>query len=101
MKPIQDGTCPLCNGSAQFTLVDAGHFKHYLCSKCVKFEISLPAEQMVLGRSSEEREKLSTMAAAAGDAKLLSIRRPIGDEAKDRPQLQFLAELIPRSKARK
>jgi hypothetical protein len=48
-KPIIKQSCPLCASQAEFKLFDFEARKHFRCPKCVRFIITIGAEEIIGG----------------------------------------------------
>jgi hypothetical protein len=68
--------CPLCGNDAQYYFVDAQAKKHFLCSNCTQFQISVAAEELLAKASPEWRSSLSNKASAHPKGATLVIERP-------------------------
>ena len=59
--------CPLCGDDAEYYIVDGQSRKHFLCSNCTQFQISVEAEARV---ARAPARKLKEAARAAGTVPL-------------------------------
>jgi hypothetical protein len=73
MGPIEDEECPLCGQLAQSRLVDFNERKHFRCTHCSDFEISLGALSYLVESVPESRVELADLARQAQEDKALVI----------------------------
>jgi hypothetical protein len=83
MKPTHTQACPLCCSSSGYYLVDFQQRKHFLCSSCTQFQISIDAEQHLTKAPPDWRAGLSDMARAhpQGTTLVITERNVAGKES--------------------
>ncbi len=98
-------SCPLCDTAAYFAHVHTPAGKRFMCPICTDFFIETASEATLSGFPegirSERRAKLSNMAASAGPARFLVIRKPksskIAHESPGLPQTNMIIEFVNRA----
>ena len=73
--------CPLCGNVAEYYFVDGESRKHFLCSNCTQFQISLEAEARVECAPAQWRSNLSQLSRAHPQGATLVILRPSSQSA--------------------
>jgi hypothetical protein len=67
--------CPLCHNNAEHECRYSGNWKHFYCSKCKEFVISVSAERRLIKSIPQWRTALSNKARKSNKEKILVIRR--------------------------
>jgi hypothetical protein len=65
--------CPLCQAAAEFQLADGEKRKHFFCSVCTEFQISLGAEKRIRRAPSSWRAATSAKAKSGGTDRVLVV----------------------------
>lgn len=89
--------CPLCGTDAQFEFHDHNNRKHYRCSVCKEYVITVLAEQKVLTASTQWQKSTSESAKKAPEGKILVITVPLGDSQKGMASPPLKSEFLARS----
>ena len=88
--------CPLCGTEAEFTRSDFGKRKHFNCSSCSEFIITLSAENRLSTSIPEWRKQMAASAKSSSPDNILEIKTvAIPGKSSD-----LVAEYIPRSTLR-
>lgn len=83
MKPLQDQHCPLCEKPAQFRFADYDNQKHFYCSHCTEFRITVGAEKRLAESIPEWRTQFSEKARSAKEDNLWVVTLPPGPKQHD------------------
>ena len=94
---IHEQTCPLCGNSAQFQFLDFNNRKHFRCSICSEYIVSVRAEKRLLESISQWRESYSALAMKSVDGKILVITVPSIHKAQGTGNEALQGEFLPRS----
>lgn len=78
MKEVHSQNCPLCVNPAQYEFADYENRKHFLCSNCTEFQISVRCEFRVAKAPPEWRADLARMAREHPEGTALVITLPSG-----------------------
>ncbi|MGQ0749996.1 MAG: hypothetical protein ACT4PS_05620, partial [Betaproteobacteria bacterium] len=73
--------CPLCGNDAEYYFVDGQTRKHFLCSNCTQFQISVDAEGRLKCGPADWRSNLSQLSRAHPQGATLVIVRPAAASA--------------------
>lgn len=65
MAEIHDQDCPLCHQRAKYEDADHGNRKHFLCDRCIEFQISDGAERRLANSIPQWSAQLSELARTA------------------------------------
>lgn len=65
--------CPLCGASAEYCFVDARNRKYFKCPKCISFQISRRAEDLLAEQVSQWRRFYASKAPLAPSEHMLVI----------------------------
>lgn len=76
MKAIHAHKCPLCETPAQFQFQDYENKKHFRCSTCKEYVVSVRAEIRLASSPQQWRQGLSKLAQTAPEEKILVITMP-------------------------
>jgi hypothetical protein len=68
--------CPLCREDAEFAWVERRNRKHFSCSICTEFQITVAAEKKVTTAPADWRHQMSAKAKAGGKDRVLVIFVP-------------------------
>lgn len=72
--------CPLCDAMASYRTINSPNGKRFDCPNCTEFFIDSASEDyihnMVEVFKTEQRKKLSQMAASASPGKMMALREP-------------------------
>lgn len=91
--------CILCNANAEFLEVDKGNAKHFKCSGCSDYQITIAAERKLEGATRKWLAELSAMARSADHDSLLVIFVPNLNVTSGHAYESVGAELLTRNEA--
>ena len=75
-KDTYQQRCPLCSNPAEYRLVDKKNAKHFYCTNCSQFRISVAAEKRLEQGPASWKMRLSKMALDHPSGQTLVITRP-------------------------
>lgn len=99
MESEQTQACPFCQTTARFVFVDRNNRKHFSCSHCTEFQISVGAEARVATSIPQWRAQLSEMARRGNEEKILVVTLPPAGQKQEgaaNPALETV--FVPRTK---
>ena len=76
MRQIHNQGCPLCSCAAEFQFADYENRKHFRCTNCTEFVISVRAEERLADSIPQWRSQYSEMAKKSNEEKILVITIP-------------------------
>ena len=96
MNPLQDQHCPLCAIPAQFRFADYDNQKHFYCSHCTEFRVTIRAEKILAESIPDWRTQFSEKARSAKGDAVWVITLPLGPKQHDVANPALVGSYVPR-----